>query len=477
MKTKIIFLIISALILFTGSSPWEGAAAVAPAGELPVSGFFVATNSFPRNTVVDITNIETGKSTRAIVGNTLNSPGLLAVVSREAAELIGMRPGSISRVRMVQPSDPIAYLRFTESLAQGIPGYDSGQVINEETLLAEVYGADTYEPPVSQPVEPVPPAVSSFTGPSYLMEPEWGGRERLSIVDMPGYNIDPHVPVHVAEEHNDPFLFTEQEPQRVAEEPPVTPPVTPPVYVTERHEYTERHIEREFSDEIIKDVSPRFEERAPLEIVKDVSEFRTEMAQDSTDKEDQLFFAEANRNEVVKEPFDYITEVPRGEVIKDVTEKQEYIAFEEPPRHEERPPEQTQYSLVQTEEQPPVTSVYGINPEDIIPGIASAPERQTEVLPDRTAFIPPVSTDRHFSVRTISQLDRGQYYVQIAAHHAETVENAVMQIDQRYSPVLYKDGDNFYRILIGPLNQGESAAVLSRFKSIGYTDAFVRRGG
>ncbi|GAB1484354.1 hypothetical protein MASR2M78_31720 [Treponema sp.] len=47
---------------------------VAASGELPESGYFVATNSFPRNTVVDIKNLENDKSIRAIVSGSLIPP-------------------------------------------------------------------------------------------------------------------------------------------------------------------------------------------------------------------------------------------------------------------------------------------------------------------------------------------------------------------------------------------------------------------
>jgi len=76
------------------------------AGTLPESGYYVATNSFPRNTIVDLTNLETGTSIRVIVADTLNSPGLLAVVSKEAATAIGLQNRSVGRIRMSMPADP-----------------------------------------------------------------------------------------------------------------------------------------------------------------------------------------------------------------------------------------------------------------------------------------------------------------------------------------------------------------------------------
>jgi hypothetical protein len=422
MKKRLTLLVFASFLLFQGASPWEGSAAVAPNGDLPSTGFYIATNAFPRNTVVDITNIETGKSTRVIVSNTLTSPGLLAVVSREAAQLIGMRAGSISRIRMIQPSDPMAYMRFTESMTAGIPEYDSGDVIDEENLVADVYDNDAYSPvdTVNKTAEAqrTPPTV-----PGYIVdEPEWGGNGKLQIVDVPGYMVEP-------EEHPEPAEDLDHIVNRDRD-----PVIHDPLYITE-----------EPKKDIIKDVSPKTDEKPPIDIEKDTPVF--------------------------------ITEAPRDEVVKDVSPWQEKVEVVTPSGQPETitqaPPGQQILVPVETAPNPP-PSVYGINPEDIIPGIVIAtPERQATVVNDNKI----AAADPNFPVKTIDRLDRGKYYVQVAAQPENLVENMLNQIDRSFAPVVFKGTDNIYRILIGPLNQGESAAVLARFKSIGYKDAFVRMGG
>jgi len=434
MKISITLIIIASFFLFQGASPWEGSAAVAPNGELPITGFYIATNAFPKNTVVDITNIENGRRTRVIVSNTLTSPGLLAVVSREAAELIGMRAGSISRIRMIQPSDPMAYMRFTERMAKGNPEYDSGNVIDEEKLVEEVYKEDTYRAPdiastannantASRPDEKpsTPP-----TAPGYIVdEPEWGGNGRLQIVDVPGYMVEQgeQLPVtqvppdnDLRKENKEPSYITEHRGEETVKEPPV---------------------------EIIE---------PPKEVVKDVPEF--------------------------------VTEAPRQEVVKEVSpwqEKVEVVAVPKQPEPEtqkqiepetQKKPEQV-LELVESKPNPPPSGVYGIDPNDIISGITTTtPKKDDECVTE--IYITP---NQNPSIRTIDRLDRGKYYVQVAALTPDLVESALKQIDRSFAPVVFKGADNVYRILIGPLNQGESAAVLVRFKSIGYKDAFVRIGG
>jgi len=596
MKVKVFVLTLTAILLLPASSAWEGAGAVAPAGELPQSGYFIATNSFPRNTVVDITNIETGRSTRAIVANTLNSPGLLAIVSREAAELIGMRAGSTSRIRVIQPADPIAYLRFTENVNTGTPSFDSGNVIDEASLMAEVYAGDTYSPPASVSQAQTPPAQNSnsnsVTGPSYVMEPEWGGPGRMNIVDVPGFNVDPVERNNVTETPE--RTVTPQtpaapvQPQVVVTPPqPESQPVInndrPSIQVVEQWRDSVYVTERE-RDNVTKDISERYDEVPSVSVDKEPNEFFAEINSDEVDKPATEFIAEEEpRTDVAKPETEFIAEeTPRDELIKDISERQEYVAVVEPvqepveqvvqePVQEpaeqiaeepvQEPVEQVvqepvqepvqqaaaqpQYNLVETSQQPPPDNIYGIDPNDIIPGVAIARPEQTvnqetvqpavqevspppvqqqqpvqqpvqqqpvvtetpavteapsvtevpavtptppvTLTPVPTAPQPPVVSnvpsppaqppaDRSFAVRTISQLDRGRYYVQIAALPAESVDNAIRQIDRHYDPVVYRDGSNLYRILIGPLNQGEGAAILARFRSIGYRDAFVRMG-
>jgi len=473
MKKRLTLIIIVSLLMFNAASPWEGAAAVAPNGELPSIGFYIATNAFPRNTVVDITNIETGKSTRAIISNSLTGPGLLAIVSREAAELIGMRAGSVSRIRIVQPADPMAYMRFIENMAAGTPEYDSGNVIDEENLLADVYGDDTYTPPdninqISE-TQPKPPAVSGYI----VNEPEWGGSGRLQIVDVPGFLVEP------VEQ------FTEQ--------PPVTqiPPVREQEYIDEPKPVKQTtHIsdQKKESKQEIKEPLNYITEHSQRDIAKDVSPIIDEKPR-TIEKDAPEYIPELPRKEVVKD-VPVFTEAPRNEVVNDVPPSQEKAEVVTAPPAQQQvrqpeavqaPPEQQILVPVETAPNPPPSNsstVYGINPEDIMPSIvAAAPERIPERNSTPVKDNRPMVLDSNFSVKTIDRLDRGKYYVQIAAISADSVEYTLKQIDRSFAPVVFKGTNNMYNILIGPLNQGESAAVLARFKSIGYKDAFVRIGG
>ncbi|MDR1596705.1 MAG: septal ring lytic transglycosylase RlpA family protein, partial [Treponema sp.] len=113
-KFNIALIVLITALIFISASVWEGSAVVSAAGEFPDGAYYVATDSFPRNTVVDVTNLENGRTIRVIVTAGLDSPGLLAMLSRNAAFAIGLQSRGIGRIRMTQPSDPVAYSRFTE---------------------------------------------------------------------------------------------------------------------------------------------------------------------------------------------------------------------------------------------------------------------------------------------------------------------------------------------------------------------------
>jgi cell division septation protein DedD len=82
-----------------------------------------------------------------------------------------------------------------------------------------------------------------------------------------------------------------------------------------------------------------------------------------------------------------------------------------------------------------------------------------------------------FSAPIISSMERGMWYVQVGAFaHPDGAEYEIDRIGTAYPTVIQIIGTEsapVYRVLLGPLSQGESGAILQRFKSIGYSDAFI----
>ena len=449
MKKWGILYIIAAFILLLGASPWEGEASIAPQGELPSNGFFIASNSYPVNTLVDITNLDTNKTTRVIVAKTLDSPNLIAIVSRQAAEIIGMRSGIISRIRMVQVSEPIAYSRFTEGFPPDISGYSEAEEITDET-----YSENVYVPPVSVMGEKIESVLNNFKGPSYTLEPEWQNNEKIDL--------------KMAQENsvNETIQNTAQEkPQYIAGQEPVNKPAPEEKPQSESF-YFEETLEsiKEKIQELVKDTtlpeqkSEVASETAHEETLESIKEKIQELVKDTTSPE--------QKSEVA-------SETAHEETLETIKEKIQELITDTTPTTE-----QNQFNLIPAEERPPEQNIYGIDPDDIFPGVINIdPGKEPEIPPSHITPIAPDnsgSPEITFSATRVKELAHG-YYVQLAAFKSpELIENVLKKIDRNYGPVVFKDGDDFYRVLLGPFNQGESAAVLQRFKSIGFSDAFVR---
>ncbi|MDR0444278.1 MAG: SPOR domain-containing protein [Treponema sp.] len=467
---KLIVVILAASLFFVSASVWEGSAAVG--GDLPEKGYYAKTNSFPRNTVIDITNLENNKSIRLIIAGSLDSPGLLAVISKEAAETIGMQQDSITRIRLTQPTDPVAYLRFTEGMAAGMPVYDSGAVITEENYK------------LSEPVQDRAPANGNRGASAYVLEPEWGGTGARGVVDLGEY--------------------TPQEPHTAYIPPNRTQENTFEEAVRNTDENVAQNNGGNTHDDLVWNYSDNEysnEYRQPDQR----EEYHAVALPPSSDN------ADVNGGYASEPSYEYY-EAPIVQHSNDSTPIHDVSAQDQIAQTstDNAPISDgtTEYTMVTSQERPPAQRVYEIDPNSIIPGIEPREARDIDpdsIIPgigarsqeardiDPESIIPGIGSARPqeqlqqapvvtspFSARMITQLERNSYYVQLAAfNHEELVESALNDIDDNFLPVVCIETsgrESMYRVLLGPLNQGESGALLQRFKSIGFKDAFVRQG-
>jgi hypothetical protein len=509
---------------FTGASTWEGAGTTAPRGALPGEGYYAATNSFPRNTVVDITNLETGKTIRAIVSSGLDTPGLLAILSEDAAESIGLQTRSIGRIRMTQPSDPIAFSRFTEGLAgSGDPDYDPEAVFEAEEAAADEPEEDTglvFDP---LPRQPVAEEVPAFSGDE---------EDYFSIVDVPAPEQEEEDPSWKSPEYG------ERELAELDEEEDSPENTLYPIWAQ--------------GGSVGTPLSPEPDQRP------EIAETSPPSPPPAPPREEARISAES----VVPPP-------PAGEAPPQGTGNTGSwaSAWVTAPRTQVEPPAPGtyDYSLVPAEERPPVEpGAYAIPPEAQIGPIAQVPPAQAprrpepvideslfiesienmrerspaptpdpvpvpvfvpapeavasplaprETLPDPVLAEPlplepalpeppvmveepalpetgpeapvapkvaakPESGEKEFSIPLIGELEKGRYYLQLGAYSKpEVLESSLGKLDSGYPLSVQTAGSPdkpIYRLLLGPVNLGESGALLQRFKGSGYSDAFVR---
>ncbi|MDR2589335.1 MAG: SPOR domain-containing protein [Spirochaetales bacterium] len=100
---RIIFLVILTLGLgaeLFAQKVWEGTLAVGRYGDFPPGGYYATSNTFPRNSLVNVQNLESGKVVQVIITGQLDDPSLFLVVSEEAAEVLGVGRKDTARVRL-----------------------------------------------------------------------------------------------------------------------------------------------------------------------------------------------------------------------------------------------------------------------------------------------------------------------------------------------------------------------------------------
>jgi hypothetical protein len=430
-KRAVTVLVIAALLCLQGASVWEGAAAVAPNGELPEGGYYAATNSFPRNTVVDITNLETGKTIRVIVAVGLDSPGLLAVVSRDAAEAIGLQSRSIGRIRMTQPSDPIAFSRFIEGLgSSGDPDYDPRARIAE--TLGGSSAARAGEDFVDLPETPRQAAAENPWDP-WAVSPGAAPAQNGGIADLP-----------------------ETAP------PGMAPPVAVPLPAPEAPPRTAASGPEMAGQPYI----PADVEAAAAAVSPAAGGSAEGGAGSGADSEPSWDAGVSGGYDLTLVPAEERPPASAGWTIPG-----DQLVPGIPPA---APPSAADLELVT---EPLIDPRYVIDP---VPDLAAVPAEAAPVTAPSAETIPgPVYSI--FSVPVISRLERGKYYLQLGAFSkAEAVELELARIGSAY-PLAVQNGGSpehpVYRILLGPVNLGESGALLRRFKGSGYGDAFIRQDG
>jgi hypothetical protein len=530
MKNMLSFVfILAALVLLPNASVWEGAAAAAAPGDLPDEGYYAATNSFPRNTVVDIVNLETGKSIRVIVAAPLDSPGLLAVLSRDAAAGIGLQPRFIGRIRMTQPSDPIAFSRFTEGLAtSGDPDYDPRAM-----LAADIAGGDTGDSPIATKAPPLaaerfPPSPEKQHLPSAsLTQPSTGTAPGGESEDYPyrGYTIVdiPNAYPGPARPDEDPAPEPEAETKSITDGTPGEAPRSEGDwydywdYPAENNKSELAGMDEEDSPEStlypiwarggsvgVVDIPPELDPEPPK-----IAAAPVPVPARGTDPGAPYLPAEGTSSPGLDSGPYELTLIPAEK-----RPPEEYSDFNIPPEAiigpiERQPPtpartpsDYMDESLfigpierpVQVQAQPaePYPSAPVVQ---YPPAVPQYPAPVVQMPPPEAEVLPPVFTEpiaelatpdedpdfpeySEFSVPLINELERGKYYLQIGAFsQPASVEDALTKIDKAFPLAVQAGGsagNPLYRILVGPVNQGESGALLQRFKRGGYGDVFVK---
>ena len=201
----------------SAQNQWEGNATMGGYGTLPFKGLYGASNSFPRNTVVEVENLETGGKTQVIIVDRLDDDSLLLALSQEAGIALSMVAGSVIRVRAVPAgstlSDPSRFADeevynldpnanpLAEDLGNGRSAADIEGILAQSRYPADPEESVSEAPTVSELPENFPPNPVDIPGDvSETEEP------RLLPVE-PSLPLDKNFPRDVSE-MEDPRLLS-----------------------------------------------------------------------------------------------------------------------------------------------------------------------------------------------------------------------------------------------------------------------------
>lgn len=162
------------LLALASASSWEGSAMTGTVGDFPSSGYYAACNSFARNTTIDVTNLENGRTVTVIVTRGLESSGVFMMLSAEAATALGLQPGRLARIRAAEPRSAVELAPAARSGSAFDPD------LNPRLLAAEELKRLGYE------LAPQTPAAPATTQPAAVAAaPEKGVAVTAPVPSQP----------------------------------------------------------------------------------------------------------------------------------------------------------------------------------------------------------------------------------------------------------------------------------------------------
>jgi len=463
MKKTIVLVmtVIVSVALLVSATVWEGVTDVISAGDLPGGSFGIATNSFPRNTIVDITNLENGKMVRVKVVSGLETTGLLATLSRTAADSIDLRGNSTCRIRMTQPSDDIAFSHFRLG-----PIAPPSTPVSEANSAKDASAADNAPATGSAAVATAPPADNATRAKGAVAANNATAANNAPPADNAATANNAPAAKSAAVANNAP-------PAENATAANNAPPAD--------NAATANNAPAAKSAAVANNAPPAKNATTTDNAVatNNAPPANNAAMANNASPSDSAAAAKSAAMANNAPPSGYTTAIKDPAAVAEKTSPETSIASGKLSLlpTEERPPAETMPFVIESENAANTTpSGYATAPA-LAPATAVAPAPQAETEKTKAVYIPP-SDFSPFPVPLISSLEPNKWYVQVGVYtHPDYVEDEITRIGTTYPLAIQNVGTDtspMFRVLLGPLNQGESGAMLQRFKSIGYNDAFVR---
>lgn len=457
MNKKILFSLIFIISFSCIWAVWEGNGGIGSSTDFPAEGLFVRSDMFPKHTLLEITNLEKNVKARAVVIGPSGIPGLLASLSPELGEKLGVPRGKVIRIRVLTPSpvneegddgksisaagpesqdldnNPALFVASHSDLPNANLKKEEAESVSENTGSDTILYDDLKSPiedTPSETAEDVPvveevPDVDAIIDP-VVEEPEVEPiKEVEKVEDKPAEDSSlMYAPETVA-----PITETYMEPAK--ENPPITvdpinepaaKPEAAPAPVTEvsepqKPEQTQEEVEDvEVVDPVVEPVDETPAEEKKVDTVASITP----------------------KNE------------PASDTSGNLPAPVEKISVEETPVEEAED-----------------SGTYEETDSDIYTAAEEKPEEESAVPVNE---IKPVS----------SKLEKGKTYVQIVIYDDKYNRDDVLKKYGKKYPMVVEErlvkNNTRYTIFVGPLKPDETGAVLERFKQLGFKDAFLKKG-
>ena len=457
MNKKVLFSLIFIISFSCIWAVWEGNGGIGSSTDFPAEGLFVRSDMFPKHTLLEITNLEKNVKARAVVIGPSGIPGLLASLSPELGEKLGVPRGKVIRIRVLTPSPVNEEGDDGKSISAAGP--ESQDLDNNPALFV----ASHSDLPNANLKKEEAESVSENTGSDTILYDDL----KSPIEDTPSKTAED---VPVVEKVPD----VDAIPDPVVEEPEVEP-------IKEAKKVEEKPAEDSslmYAPETVAPITETYMEPAkenPPITVDPINEPAakpeaapapvTEVSEPQKPEQTQEEVEDVEVVDPVVEPVDETpAEEKKVDTVASITPKNEPASD----TSENLPAPVEKISVEETPvEEAEDSGTYDETDSDIYTTAEEKPEEESAVPVNE---IKPVS----------SKLEKGKTYVQIVIYDDKYNRDDVLKKYGKKYPMVVEErlvkNNTRYTIFVGPLKPDETGAVLERFKQLGFKDAFLKKG-
>ena len=449
---------------------WEGNAGIASASSFPGPGMYALSDMFPKNTIIEIRNLETEITIRAVITGSSGIPGLVAALSPETAAALNIKSGSVSRVRISIPAT------VSEQPASGMNKSGTGKVSEDPDVNPAAAVADAGTPVTLDSI--AEPAAESLVPADSVANQE--PVSEVSVADQPtdedvvptdtdvsepevtvvDSSVDSEVESTVVPDETEDAADTLDNAIDAGESPVQTVPEPPEA---ESMGITQDNLSE-----------PQMPEAPVAVTVPDaVLQPATETNTDSNDIYDEPTLSLSSKEEKPAAPKEEKVESP--EPVPEVSEVTLVPADSKPPvrQENEAPADIPVVGSIPSLEETAKKSIAATEP---IPEVAVPSAPQQKIPPDAGAYLSANAVDLPY----ITEFTKGSYYIQIATYaDISNVRKLVDAYGAKYPLGVLRTSTTrgeVLKVYIGPVTKDEYGAVLERFRQLGFKDAFVKKG-